>query len=163
VVVAGVGARTAVGMTAPGTAAAVRAGVAGFEKHPFAVDTVGNPMIVAAAPYLGPDVAGAERFAELAGPAAAEALAAFAAVPGGKAAGPVLGRPAAGPSRPRERRADNCRHPRAGGAGPDVPSDEGRADRDWSRRRCDGGERRVGRGPVRRRRVRPGRRGGFVP
>ena len=34
VVVVGVGARTAVGMTAPATAAAVRAGVAGFDEAP---------------------------------------------------------------------------------------------------------------------------------
>ena len=54
VVVAGVGARTAVGMTAPATAAAVRAGVAGFEKHPFVVDTAGHAMIVARRPVPRP-------------------------------------------------------------------------------------------------------------
>lgn len=84
VVVIGVGARTAVGMTAPATAAAIRAGVAGFAKHPFAVDTAGNRMIIAAAPYLGPDVAGSDRLAELAIPAAVEAVSAVAAARGRK-------------------------------------------------------------------------------
>jgi 3-oxoacyl-[acyl-carrier-protein] synthase-1 len=98
VMVLGVGARTAVGMTAPATAAAVRAGVAGFENHPFVIDTAGNKMIVAAAPYLGPAVDGADRVAELAAPAAAEALAAFAAAPGGNPSVPIfLGLP---PPRP---------------------------------------------------------------
>lgn len=89
VVVIGVGARTAVGMNAPATAAAIRAGVAGFAKHPFAVDTAGNRMIIAAAPYLGPDVAGSDRLAELAIPAAVEAVSAFAAAPGGKPPVPI--------------------------------------------------------------------------
>jgi 3-oxoacyl-[acyl-carrier-protein] synthase I len=102
VVVVGVGGRTAVGMTAPATTAAVRAGVDGFGPHPFVVDTAGNRIIVACAPYLGPDVAGADRLAELAAPAAAEAAAPLAAA-GGRPPVPVfLGLP---PLRPG-RRAD---------------------------------------------------------
>lgn len=98
VVVVGAGARTAVGMTAPATAAAVRAGVAGFNKHPFVIDTAGDRMIVAGAPYLRKDVGGADRIAELAAPAAAEALAAFAAAPGDKPPVPIfLGLPPARP------------------------------------------------------------------
>ena len=100
VVVVGVGARTAVGMTAPSTAAAVRAGVAGFKKHPFVIDTAGNRVIVAGAPYLDRQLGGADRVAELAAPAAAEALAAFAAAPGGKPPVPIfLGLPPARPGR----------------------------------------------------------------
>lgn len=74
VTIIGSGARTAVGMTAAATAAAVRAGIAGFGQHPFVVDTAGNSMIVAAAPYIGMDVRGAARLAELAAPAAVEAV-----------------------------------------------------------------------------------------
>ena len=77
-VLVGVGARTALGATAAATAAAVRAGIAGFEQHPFMVDTAGNRFIVAAAPYLGPDAMGAARLAELAVPAALEATAPLA-------------------------------------------------------------------------------------
>lgn len=74
VAIIGSGARTAIGMTAAATAAAVRAGIAGFGEHPFVVDTAGNSMIVAAAPYIDIDVRGAARLAELAAPAAAEAV-----------------------------------------------------------------------------------------
>ncbi|MBV9122840.1 MAG: hypothetical protein JO112_05755, partial [Planctomycetes bacterium] len=74
VAVVGLGARTAIGMTAPSSAAAVRAGIPGFGEHPFMIDTAGNKMIVARAPYLE-DQAGAERLLALAEPAAREALA----------------------------------------------------------------------------------------
>jgi len=103
VVVVGVGARTAVGMTASATAAAVRAGVAVFEKHPFVVDTAGNRMIVATATYLGSDVAGADRMACLVEPAAAEAVSGFAAAPVGKPPIPVyFGLPPVRPGREKE-------------------------------------------------------------
>lgn len=100
VVVVGLGARTAVGMTAPATAAAVRAGISGFGQHPFMVDTAGNRMIVAFAPYLSIDVAGAERLAEFAGPAAVEAIEPLASAPGEKSAMPVfVGLPPVRPGR----------------------------------------------------------------
>jgi hypothetical protein len=50
--IVGVGAVTAVGLTAPSAAAAVRAGIAGFGEHPFMIDRQGEPMIVAAVPNL---------------------------------------------------------------------------------------------------------------
>jgi 3-oxoacyl-[acyl-carrier-protein] synthase-1 len=59
----------------PAAAAAVRAGIASFGNHPFMVDTVGEPMIVARAPHLSEDVVGLDRFLGLAAPAAQEALA----------------------------------------------------------------------------------------
>lgn len=103
VVVVGVGARTAIGMTAPATAAAVRAGVAGFEIHPFVIDTAGNKMIVAAAPYLDPGVAGADRVAELAAPAAAEALGPLLAASSDKPPIPVfVGLPPSRPGRSKD-------------------------------------------------------------
>ncbi len=75
VVVAGVGARTAIGATAPATAAAARAGISGFANHAFMVDTAGKKMIVASAPYISIDITGSARLMELALPAVREALA----------------------------------------------------------------------------------------
>jgi 3-oxoacyl-[acyl-carrier-protein] synthase-1 len=58
-------------------------------------------MIVAAAPYLGPDMVGGERLAMLAVPAAAEALAPLAALGGGPV--PVfVGMPPVRPGRPAD-------------------------------------------------------------
>lgn len=72
--VVGVGAATSIGMTAPATAAAVRAGIAGFADHPYMIDGIGEPFVVASAPYIDTDVVLQERFIELALPAAREAL-----------------------------------------------------------------------------------------
>lgn len=73
--IVGVGAVTAVGLTAPSAAAAVRAGVSGFGEHPFMLDRQGEPMIVAAVPNLGDGSAASERFAWLATHSLREALA----------------------------------------------------------------------------------------
>lgn len=100
VAVVGLGARTAVGMTAAATAAAVRAGIAGFGEHPFVVDTAGKSMIVALAPYVDIDVRGAARLAELAAPAATEAVAPSLAPRTGELAVSVfVGLPPARPGR----------------------------------------------------------------
>jgi 3-oxoacyl-[acyl-carrier-protein] synthase-1 len=72
--VIGGGACTSVGITLPSSAAAVRAGVASFGDHPFMVDSMGNPMVVARAPFLSDDVSGVDRQIKLAAPAAEEAL-----------------------------------------------------------------------------------------
>lgn len=69
-----IGAATSVGMTAPATAAAVRAGIAGFAEHPQMVDTNGEPFVVAVAPYLEGDSSIDERLAILGVQAAGEAL-----------------------------------------------------------------------------------------
>lgn len=76
--IVGVGAVTAVGLTAPSSAAAARAGIAGFGEHPFMIDRQGEPMIVAAVPKSGDEPDG-DRFARLAIPAIREALAPMAA------------------------------------------------------------------------------------
>lgn len=73
VLVVGAGARTTIGMTAPATAAAARAGLVGFSDHPFMVDTAGKRMAVARVPFLNVDLMGSERLSAIAGPAAAEA------------------------------------------------------------------------------------------
>lgn len=85
VAIIGTGARTPVGLNAPATAAAVRAGVSTMAEHPFMVDHVGLPMVVCADPVLATDLDGVERLLELAIPPAREAL------------GPLLGRQGALP------------------------------------------------------------------
>jgi 3-oxoacyl-[acyl-carrier-protein] synthase-1 len=90
-------------MTAPATAAAVRAGIALFTEHPFLFDADGNAFQVARTAYLKIDLCGAARLAELAGSAASEALAPLAASAGDKPSVPVfVGLPSARPGRPMD-------------------------------------------------------------
>ncbi len=74
VYVVGAGACTAIGLNAPSSAAAVRAGIAGFVEHPYLTDKGGNAVVVARAPYVPWAKRGMERFLELSGRAAVEAL-----------------------------------------------------------------------------------------
>src|SRR5260370_5141837 len=100
VAVVGLGARSAIGMTALAAAAVVRAGIAGFSEHPFMIDTAGNKMIVARAPYLNGE-SGVDRLLALAGPAACEALAPLAKIRDGLEPITVtLGLPPARPGQP---------------------------------------------------------------
>ena len=71
--IVGFGARTPVGLSAPASAAAVRAGISRLGEHPYMIDRAGEPMIVARASYLFDDVTGVQRFVELALPAIDEA------------------------------------------------------------------------------------------
>jgi 3-oxoacyl-[acyl-carrier-protein] synthase-1 len=75
VCIVGVGAQTAVGLTAPAAAAAVRAGISGFGEHPFMIDRQGEPMIVARVPGLEDKPAALTRHIGLAVQPAREALA----------------------------------------------------------------------------------------
>ncbi len=84
VCVVGLGAHTAVGLNAPATAAAVRAGIAGFNEHPFMIDRVGEPMIVALVPDVPVALDGSDRLGELGTPAAKEAFAPLADSPYGR-------------------------------------------------------------------------------
>src|SRR5262245_2803425 len=52
VYVVGTGASTAIGLSAPATAAAVRAGIAGMVRHPFLIDKMAAPMLICANPVL---------------------------------------------------------------------------------------------------------------
>ena len=72
--IVGVGARTAVGTTAPATAAAMRAGITAMGNHPFMIDKAGNPMVVCVDPTLPVQLDTLERFLELALRPAYEAL-----------------------------------------------------------------------------------------
>jgi 3-oxoacyl-[acyl-carrier-protein] synthase-1 len=85
VAIVGCGASTPIGRSAPATVAAARAGVCGFREHPFMIDSAGEPMRVAAVPWLPMEVEGAARFEDLLIPAVNESrepLAATTAVRG---------------------------------------------------------------------------------
>lgn len=71
--IAGVGARTPVGLAAPAAAAAVRAGISRLGEHPFLVDQVGDLMPAAMDPLLDPALFGFQRFLSLATTALQEA------------------------------------------------------------------------------------------
>lgn len=58
----------------PATAAAIRAGIAAFNDHPYIIDSVGEPMVVAKAPFLSEDILDTARLLALSLPAAQEAL-----------------------------------------------------------------------------------------
>lgn len=68
------GASTPVGRDAWSSAAAVRAGISGFVQHPYMIDTAGEPMRVAMAPWLDIGVQGSARFEALLFPAIDQAL-----------------------------------------------------------------------------------------
>lgn len=72
--IVGVGACTAVGLTASMSAASVRAGIACLREHPYLIDQYGESMVVAMASYLPVDLDERDRLGELALPAALEAL-----------------------------------------------------------------------------------------
>jgi 3-oxoacyl-[acyl-carrier-protein] synthase I len=68
-------ARTPVGLTAEGTAAAVRAGISRIIMHPFLTDRGGEPVCGGLLSALDPGIVGAPRLTELARGAIAELLA----------------------------------------------------------------------------------------
>lgn len=72
--VVALGASTAVGRDAWSSAAAVRGGISGFAQHPYMIDTAGEPMRVAAAPWLNINLKGVERFEALLYPAIDQVL-----------------------------------------------------------------------------------------
>ncbi len=74
VVVVALGACTAVGRDAWSSAAAVRAGVSGFTQHPYMIDTAGEPMRAAIAPWIDIGLSGADRLEALLFPALDQAL-----------------------------------------------------------------------------------------
>jgi len=70
----GIGATTAVGLDAASTAAAVRAGVSGFQEHPYMINQEGEPYLLAMVPSIDPGISGAKRYIELMSPSISEAL-----------------------------------------------------------------------------------------
>lgn len=73
--IAALGAGTPVGRDAWSSAAAVRAGISGFTQHPYMIDTAGEPMRMAIAPWLDIGLQDIERFEALLFPAIDQALA----------------------------------------------------------------------------------------
>jgi 3-oxoacyl-[acyl-carrier-protein] synthase-1 len=63
-----------VGRDAWSSAAAVRAGISGFVQHPYMIDTAGEPMRAAIAPWIDINLSGADRLEALLFPAIDQAL-----------------------------------------------------------------------------------------
>ena len=84
VVIVAMGARTPLGEDAWSSAAAVRAGIAGFCQHPYMIDTAGEPMRVAQVQSIDIGVSGVDRFEALLLPAIDQALEPLAAVLAGQ-------------------------------------------------------------------------------
>jgi 3-oxoacyl-[acyl-carrier-protein] synthase-1 len=91
------GAGTPVGREAWSSAAAVRAGTSGFGQHPYMLDTAGEPMRAAIAPWLDIACTGADRFEALLFPALDQAMAPIAATPGASRTAIALGLPSPRP------------------------------------------------------------------
>lgn len=75
IVLVAAGASTPIGRDVWASAAAVRAGISGVGQHPYMVDSVGEPMRVATAPWLDIDLSGADRLEALLRPAVDQVLA----------------------------------------------------------------------------------------
>jgi len=82
VVIVAMGACTPIGRDAWSSAAAARAGISGFGQHPYMIDTAGEPMRAAIAPWIDIDCTGADRLEVLLFPAIDEALESIALAPG---------------------------------------------------------------------------------
>lgn len=103
IVIASLGACTPVGRGAWASAAAVRAGISGFAQHPHMIDSTGEPMRAAIAPWLDIGLRGAERLEALLIPALDEALEPLAAHRGSAAnLALALGLPGARPGLPAD-------------------------------------------------------------
>ena len=90
------------GLTVPCSAAAVRAGVAGFAEHPEMVDEEGEPFIVARCPELAADVTGPNGFGASDRRPLEETLAPLAELKGrGRPIPAVIGLPAPRPGLPQ--------------------------------------------------------------
>lgn len=81
VVIVAMGACTPIGRDAWSSAAAVRAGVSGFVQHPYMIDTAGEPMRAAIAPWIDIGLIGADRLEQLLFPAIDQALEPIASTP----------------------------------------------------------------------------------
>lgn len=100
--ITGLGASTPVGRNVWASAAAVRAGISGFVQHPYMVDTVGEPMRAAIAPWLDIGLQGTGRLAALLLPAMEEALAAWPAAAPADRCALALALPTARPGLPSD-------------------------------------------------------------
>jgi 3-oxoacyl-[acyl-carrier-protein] synthase I len=101
--IVGLGASTPIGRNVWASAAAARAGICGFSEHPFMIDTAGEPMRIARAPWLDVSVEGIERYRALLFPAIDEAISPLLRRPDADEAriGFGLGLPPARPGEPQ--------------------------------------------------------------
>jgi 3-oxoacyl-[acyl-carrier-protein] synthase-1 len=103
VVIVALGACTPVGRDVWSSAAAVRAGISSFVQHPYMIDTAGEPMRAAIAPWIDIGLSGAVRLEALLFPALDQAIEALATP---QAAAPsialALGLPSARPGLPED-------------------------------------------------------------
>jgi 3-oxoacyl-[acyl-carrier-protein] synthase I len=74
VCIVGIGAITSVGLDAVATAAAVRAGISGFQEHPYMINQEGEPYVLGMVPAIDPEINGVRRYIDLVTPAMMEAL-----------------------------------------------------------------------------------------
>ncbi len=103
VVIVAMGACTPVGRDAWSSAAAVRAGISGFVQHPYMIDTAGEPMRAAIAPWIDIGLSGADRLEALLFPALEQALEPLASRDGPKLNMAIaLGLPSARPGLPED-------------------------------------------------------------
>ena len=100
--IVGLGASTPIGRNVWASAAAARAGVSGFSEHPYMVDTAGEPMRIARAPWLAVGLDGSARLGALLLPAIEEALAPLTELAGNLSLriGLALGLPPPRPGQP---------------------------------------------------------------
>lgn len=94
--ITGIGACTPIGQGAWASLAAARAGLCGFRQHPYLIDTAGEPMRVAAVPWLDAAMPVAERCLAMLLPALEQAL---AGVPATRRVALELGLPPPRPGR----------------------------------------------------------------
>jgi 3-oxoacyl-[acyl-carrier-protein] synthase-1 len=100
------GACTAIGRDVPSSAAAHRAGLAGFTEHPYMMDTTGEPMRVAMVPWLESDFGVAGRIESLLCEAVEQVLARSREALGAEARlGLAIALPAARPGLPLDAEA----------------------------------------------------------
>jgi 3-oxoacyl-[acyl-carrier-protein] synthase-1 len=99
VLLAGLGAQSALGRTVLATAAAARARVTAAAQHPYIMDRLGDRVVVARAPWLRTELSLERRIIDLAGDAAEDALEALVAPLGASRArvAMMVGLPAARP------------------------------------------------------------------
>lgn len=103
VVIVALGACTPVGRDAWSSAAAVRAGISGFVQHPYMIDTVGEPMRAAIAPWIDIGLSSADRLEALLFPALDQALEPLASNQGAALNMAIaLGLPSARPGLPED-------------------------------------------------------------
>jgi len=84
------GARTPVGISAPMTAAMVRAEVTRLLRHPYFEDAQGKPLVMGRASYVSDEYEGVDRFTELAIPAFEETVRPLRGIPHQRLPVPVV-------------------------------------------------------------------------